>query len=126
MTDKITSFVIDRALWLRGGGAKSTSCLLNDEGKRCCLGFYGKACGLTDGMQLHTADPEQLDLASKKALGVAGASWLFQEDEYRNTNSGTTNNLIFENDSRYSTDEKREAVITRIFAENGITVTFIN
>jgi len=123
-TDKITSFVIDRETWDRGGLRQTA--LLTDDNKRCCLGFYGEACGLSDSMQLNTADPGELDEASKKTLKDAGGEWLFMQDEYCHRQSKATNDLIFENDNSVAKEEAREQNIARIFADNGVTVTFIN
>ena len=125
MTDKVTSFVIDRLTWHRGSDGTS---LLTNKGKRCCLGFYAQACEVADSQQLCTADPAELDTASKKTLCDAGGSWLFGEDEYSHRNSKATNDLIYENDTKtgYMDEVLREQAITRIFAGNGVTVIFIN
>ena len=60
MTTKktLTKLVIDRAKWGRGA-------LVREDGKMCCLGFMGLACGLTkEEMKLHgmphSMDPEAL------------------------------------------------------------------
>lgn len=123
MSDKITSFVIDRLTWIRGS---IETALLTDKGKMCCLGFYSAACQVSNEALLHTADPHELDPASRKTLRNVGADWLFGEDEYCDRNSTATNELILCNDIRTATDEVREQNIARIFAENGVTVTFIN
>ena len=126
MTDKVTSFVIDRLTWHRGSDGAS---LLTDQGKRCCLGFFAKACEVSDSEQLNTADPGELNAASKKTLRDAGGDFLFMQDEYCERQSKATDDLVFENDSSdvdayYGS--VREQRITRIFAGNGVTVIFIN
>lgn len=44
---KPKEFTIDRRKWLRGKG-KEFSKLLRSNGEMCCVGFYAKACGLSD------------------------------------------------------------------------------
>lgn len=122
---KITAFTIFRDTWDRGG--KRQTSLLCYDGKRCCLGFFGQACGLADSMMLHTPDPDALDEASKKALEKVGAEWLFEEkDEYGHRQSKATDHLINANDNELFTEDARELEVARIFAENGITVTFVD
>lgn len=125
MIDKIKAFVIDRLIWLRG--ERNSALLRDSDCKRCCLGIYAEACGVADGLMVSTADPAELDEASKKTLCDAGGDWLFGEDEYSHRNSKATNDLIYANDtSMLSSEPQREKNIARIFAENGVTVTFIN
>lgn len=127
--DKVTKFEVDRSEWLRSVPVGGTSCLLRGtDCKRCCIGFYVAALGVSDSMAIDTADPAELDAASKKTICDAGGSWLFGEDECSNKNSQDTNDLIFENDRSdvglYG--KLREDRIAKIFAKNGVAVTFIN
>lgn len=114
-------FTIERDKWLRGN--ESNSCLLNDRGKRCCLGFFGQACGLTDNQ-----------LLSKSAPGNVG---MIGSDEWNRTmflktgedfvpylHSMEANMLMRINDGTKYTDEERERLIIEEFAKLGIEVEF--
>ena len=40
----VKSFTVNRRSWLRGTGE---GMLLDDQNKKCCLGFYARECGLS-------------------------------------------------------------------------------
>ena len=60
----ITKLLIDRARWVNGCTRKylGLSLLLNKEGNMCCLGFLGKACGLTDKQLVGNGGPSCVPL----------------------------------------------------------------
>lgn len=41
----VKKFTVKRSEWYRGKGPQD-SLLLNEDKQKCCLGFYGIACGL--------------------------------------------------------------------------------
>jgi len=49
---------IDRKRWLRGEGADNSFLRRIEDGKMCCIGFLGKACGIPDA---HLEGRGQLD-----------------------------------------------------------------
>lgn len=122
-TDK-TNFVIDRKLWKRG--ASGSSALLiepvlyehdnvvkedPDQGKMCCLGFYAKACGLTDKQISGLTNYASLSKMAQRKIPIA-----MREDEFRfiNVNDGTSPH-----------GKRREAKLIKLFAERGIKVKFV-
>ena len=44
---KKKSFTINRKKWLRGEGDDDSRLLRSTDNKMCCLGFLGKACGIS-------------------------------------------------------------------------------
>jgi len=57
MLDKLTKFVIDRSVWYRGQDGAS---LLMEDGKMCCLGIAGRACGIPDDVLLEVGEPGEM------------------------------------------------------------------
>jgi hypothetical protein len=53
----VKSFTILRKKWIRGEDPEETFLLRKDDGKMCCLGFYGQACGISDRDLLGVAEP---------------------------------------------------------------------
>ena len=109
----VAKFTIPRSKWIRG--MPGFSSLLVPDGKMCCLGHYGKACGVPDESMLNRPLLSRVSMDSQ-------LYWLDPLDLPR-----PEFKLLVANDEprgrRYS-DADREADITRIFADHGITVTF--
>ena len=65
---------IDRSKWSAGPYTQPSkngwygNALLTDRGKRCCLGFLGQACGLTDALARDRALPRFQDTDWPKNL----------------------------------------------------------
>lgn len=114
---KPESFQIDRRSWYRGNGS-CRSRLLTFEGKRCCIGFYASACGVSDDRMKDVATPLSLMCATQIALpGML--------DTEKHT-SIVASRLLGENDFSGHFDTKREARIKELFASIGVTVHFVN
>lgn len=125
---KATSFVIDRSRWIRGEGGQESRLHRKNDGRMCCVGMYLEACGvpryaLTD---IYTATTflgyylgSKFDL---KEVGLEDLAWLY--------NSEVEHELYLTNDKHYDEGgnvigaERREAVLTGLFAKAGVTVTF--
>lgn len=150
---RVIEFTIDRRAWARGGVNYNTvlgNRLLNrDLGTRCCMGFYGLACGMSNrslenqatfgsvvevyGYQTEVnAFPEQLKwLVEIDALPVSE-----DEDDLRvdvdGMDTSESVDLAFTNDRAKMSDgtpmneSERERIIAENFAQQGITVHFIN
>lgn len=121
-------FVIDRNQWLRGNGVESSLRRI-DDGKMCCLGFYGLACGIPVDEIVDHGDPSDTegDTLTK------WPEWLLQElppdeGQWYSTWENTTacGDLIEANDSKEIEDPERERKIAAIFAEHGIAVEFVD
>lgn len=121
--------VIERERWFRGQGA-AISCLLNEHGQMCCLGFFGVACGYGADAILDLADPEnvvrgRLNLWPDWALVERDERDL--DDEYigrRAFNAPDIHDLIVANDDAMLPEPERESRIAEIFAKHGVEVEF--
>lgn len=124
----VKSFTIDRSRWLRGD--INTSTLRNDNNCRCCLGFYLGACGVDDE---HLTDVPFPADASLLAGGLPKeASWLVtNQGRDTLTDASTVDSRLCKaitdaNDYATNSPSAREAEIARLFAEQGIEVTFVD
>jgi len=129
----IKKFVIDRRYWLRG--SRVNSCLINNSGNMCCLGFYAIACGLDKKTIRNLACPQTAVSATKGDVvpNIHGKYVTRSSDSIWKTklvgsydvNTPTCQELMEINDSNLS-DEEKEKKITSNFKKLGIQVTFKN
>lgn len=118
---------IDRKLWLRGEGAEKSALLRKDDGKMCCLGFYGLACGIPTEDLADKKQPNEL----KGVPNTPYPEWLthnYVGDLDKKQYSGVSTaccSLMRVNDARSITDEAREAEITVLFAQHDVQVEFV-
>jgi len=110
--------VIDRKQWLRGEGGHRSYLLRKSDRKMCCLGFFSLACGLREDQILGVVSPRDL-LDSPTQM-----SFLFDDEGLSSSFVG--DHLMATNDDPSLHDADREKNITRLFAENGIEVSFVN
>lgn len=108
---EVKSFTIDRAKWGKGA-------CLNEDGTMCCLGFYAKACGLTNS---------DIKLWGVPHYGVP--SWATLAESYGLHSD--VSNLVSWNDNSHASGGKArrcradvEKAITKIFARHDVKVTF--
>jgi hypothetical protein len=110
-------FTVIRSQWLRGKGGSKSYLRRAGDGKQCCLGFYLKACGLTDDVITGVQD------ANAVAIGLdhlpESAQWL--DEGPGNT---TYNVLQLTNDWGDITDAQREEKLIEQFAEHGVVIKF--
>ena len=110
---------IDRSKWLRGEGEDKSYLLRATDGKMCCLGFLGLACGLTED-EIRDCDTP---LDTRKY-------YKFPAGLLRQTEDGVWVNSIFSgllmgfNDSEEYSEEEREAELTQLFKLIGIELEF--
>jgi hypothetical protein len=132
MTMKLT---IDRAKWLRGEGSGSSLLLRERDGKQCCLGQLGFACGLTSAQMMNTGAPSVIHIASESdpdSESNRKAIWSRQVKEagllflYDDNLSPYCFDLMETNDDRELDEDYREERLTYLFAKIGIEVEFIN
>jgi hypothetical protein len=115
--------VIDRSKWLRGEGANPSALLRSEDGKMCCLGFYGLACG---------AKPRDIRDVSAPAdlAGRVFPGWLTRVDSDDGcdsiANSPDAAMLMNINDEIHMSDNQRERELSEIFARHGIDVEFVD
>jgi hypothetical protein len=138
--------VIDRALWMRG--SPDNSRLLNDEGKMCCLGFLGRACGFTEEELGYAVSPSELPSVDDSLKGpgrvddvdhpIGSGRWPKKIARTSWTDESTlTNHLMSINDAdkkiavslgrtfKVPDESARERLITGLMAKAGVAVTFV-
>lgn len=108
--NEVKKLVIDRSRWLRGERHQPSKLLRAKDGKMCCLGFFGVACGVPQELLLEYAGP----YSSSKDGGI-WPEWC---------SSGRCGRLYGPNDRKDLSDAARESEIARIFAEHGVEVVF--
>lgn len=105
------SFTVDRATWLRG----SVGSLLEDDGRRCCVGFLAKEMGYSDD-----------EMRSMPVLGDVTRTELGLPPELRTCNWSSGDGDIYgANDDDALSDTDREAKLTELFAGIGVEVKFV-
>lgn len=122
---KSTEFTVSRAAWLRGDA--DSSMLLDGRGRMCCMGFYLRSCGvpevdLLESMCIRDAlgqeskgDLEELE----RDVGFGGKS-RYSDD------LSSAENIYAVNDDSSIPDGEREALLTALLAERGVTVHFVD
>ncbi len=119
---------IDRATWERGAGKNASyrAALLNAAGNRCCLGFLGRECGLTNRLAKGRPSPRDRrydaawpDLLWENIPGKESRISLWKTDVLNFEDA-----LIACNDVADVPDEIREAWIAEGFRAIGCEVRF--
>lgn len=127
--------IIDRAVWLRGEGKGKSFLLRQEDGKRCCLGIYLAALGVSDELLEHVGSPArglQLSLPAE-------AGWLIEAEAYGfrfpHENSAVACDLMHMNDAPEHgylridgldlTEARREEFVAARFKEHGVEVEFV-
>lgn len=119
----VKEFTVVRPMWARGG-QNGEALLKNEDGAMCCLGFYGKACGATEGELLGSSSPALFNEHRRKGIFPP---WMVQQlTEYFSENLRDCKNLMEYNDECRYTDYVREQRISEIFEKHGVTVRFVN
>ncbi len=129
---EIKEFTVVRNGWLRGKG----------EGllQRCCLGFLGAACGYEDATIKNVALPHEILSGGDESINRWPKALVrFHEDDDRWTGSNLEDNAVGVNDCIIGTDvsygpvmvtmeseKHRESLLTKLFADSGITVRFVD
>ncbi len=125
----VTEFTIKRSGWMRGvkwGSVLLVSERVDHRGKRCCMGYLASACQVPDdylsGVSLFGFLP--VDQTSKlpsllrptlRDEAVAGLT----HDE-----TGLAGQIYTINDNDKITEQEREARLTDLFKQAGLTVHF--
>jgi hypothetical protein len=104
-------YTVDRRTWYRGHSVGSR--LLRDDGGKCCIGFVGQQCGISNA--------ELFDM--QVAYGVPSKLWpTWMTDE----SSADIWHAYHTNDDENITDEVREVRLQTIFARHGDEIEFVN
>ena len=107
--------VIERKTWARG--ATRGDYLKNPSGTKCCLGFLGEACGLSE-QELRNHGTLQAVVEFRK---ITPNRYL-----YEMTNRDPHSQAIRINDTRQLSEEERETELILIFAGAGIQLSFVD
>jgi len=128
--------IIDRQTWLRGD---KTSCLLNNNKHRCCLGFLAQQCGIKDkyiqniGSLCEVIEEEKINI-----FNIIDLQFLIDMSGKGTYNSTDAYHLMEINDIPINVEMElqpgivirseleREEFLKRKFAEYNIDVEFIN
>lgn len=119
------TLVIDRSRWLRGN--PDESCLLDRDGRMCCLGFYLRSCGADESDIFEIGSPAGIAYEAPQEAG-----WLLtrlsRDDVHEATraDSSRCTALMTVNDDATWTDEQREREIAHLFSRQGIDVVFVD
>lgn len=113
----MATFTVKRSEWYRGKGAEESK-LLREDGKRCCIGFVGQQCGLTDERLLYVS-------SVSKTLDYGEAchkwpKWMLKKWSMEIQEAYTVN------DRESITDGEREAQLKEIFKRNGDEIVFVD
>lgn len=112
--------IIDVKTWLHREGGEMSKLLRNGDGKRCCMGIYlQNNHGVKPDDMLHVACPSFLDPRIKKHL----PHWLF--DPVLEQDSQAVCFLMRANDDLDASEEDTRGNISRLFAEVGVDVGFV-
>lgn len=124
---QIKKLTIDRRKWLRG--PEGDSYLLRGvDGKMCCLGFLGKACGISDAVMRDRDTPAALSAISVRKFPEGFTVIKDVQEERENTDA--CDKLISINDGSWgvevNSEKDREEKLKTEFKKLGIEVEFKN
>lgn len=127
--------IINRKTWLRGEGNEASRLLRAIDGKMCCLGFYGLACGLQSedikGREAPDGASKEDCIADVREVAhplvskwQSKAPWLYSSSGFGLSHACLE--LMKINDDEGIDASERERDITAIFASAGIDVKFVD
>jgi hypothetical protein len=110
----MAKYTVDRKTWYRGmRGLRSR--LLRPDGTRCCIGFVGQQCGISDNWLL---DRPAIADETPEVIEAEWPEWMKVEHLVEQAYEA--------NDNPDLTGEQREAKLKEIFARNGDEIEFEN
>ena len=113
-------FTVKRSEWLRGEGSGNSYLIRKSDGKKCCIGFVGQQCGISD----KTLTGRQ-DIASFKKSETN--NWLPEASLWPAwMKSGDIAAAYEANDDKNSSDRIREAELRGIFVAHGDEIEFVD
>ena len=108
-------FTVQRSTWYRGRGALDSR-LLRADGQKCCLGFFGLACGISELALLDKPSP-------RSVKGKPPKDFMFLTNGI--PDSPLCGEIMRTNDDPM--DEKnRESKLINLFKSAGHTVEFVD
>ena len=136
--EKAFEFTVDRKNWFRGSRYDSSllispshalDCGVPEEhiGKMCCLGFYAKACGVSEKALKNTNASSPQELSEAKARLPKQFKKLLVDHKWHDLDvneSKLSLKLMSTNDSHKISNKTREARLKKLFKEINVTVKF--
>ncbi len=113
------NFTVNRPEWYRGNGPDSS--LLTSTGSMCCLGFLGRACGISKDELLSRGAPADVSHPEDRAKWPRG---LIHQAPTGTEDSMLCVEIIRVNDNVELAELDRETQLTELFAKIGLTVVF--
>lgn len=120
---EIKELKIDRAKWTGVDrdipGWRDDNALVTKDGRMCCLGFLGAACGITDKTMRDKGMPDDLG-------GRNNSKWpkAFRPSENEEYHTGPMWRAASLNDKPEMPLKEKERKLKLLFKENGIKLTF--
>lgn len=135
----IKSFTIKESIWARGNQSpEGLNALLNKDRTMCCLGQYGKSCGISNDVLYMAGVPSVVEKVSKNKAWIANLNqkeleyvkWetkLISRRAIFDTDCDSTicDDLVEINDDVDISDEERKVKLKKKFAEMKVKVRFI-
>lgn len=115
---QIKELKINYRKWLHGERRDGVSCLLNEHGKMCCLGFECIARGLDKEAILHRWSPESVVQANM----ISNINHM----THKGINTDLVNKAIDINDAEDINDKTRIQKLKKLFRKRGIKLSFTN
>lgn len=119
-------YIVKRSEWYRGKtwGSK----LLREDGRKCCIGFVGQQCGISDedlrGRGAVSFSPYESTFSPSPSF-VKFPEWMRPFDSRQNSSLPIAEAYTVNDDPGIS-DEVREARLKEIFRSQGDEIEFID
>lgn len=123
---EIKKLAIDRALWGKNALLRKKDPTDPDEGKMCCLGHLGRACGISTKSLVGRAMPGKDIIAHRKYP----AAFLAKPTKvkYRNSNGNVEEDSVADRAAEINDSDRRPAIKERmlitLFKKANITLSF--
>ncbi len=116
-------FEVKRSEWYRGWVSESALLVVPDkraedepDKKRCCLGFFANACGISDEQILDRQEP----------AGVPKVVSDFANQDWNNLDSTLSGDMMSVNDDENLSDKDREERLIVLFGRAGHEIVFVD
>jgi hypothetical protein len=120
--------IIKKSEWLRGEGSTNSYLLRASDQKRCCVGIYCRALGVPDEairlrQWISNRDNELRD-QFPDLKWLDDSNFPFKPISTESIYDSVTKRTLGEMNDEITPNYDRESAITRVFAKNGVEVTF--
>jgi len=112
-------FRVNRKEWLRGKGSHDSCLLREEDGQKCCLGFYALAKGINKKHILDVSSPGEM-LPRK-----SGGNMIPELSDSGGDNAFCTELMMINDDEKLS-DKVREKRLKQVFKTLGVVAEFYN